>query len=112
MLIDVAIVTFAMFGMGTGGAILPGVYLFLTFGNGFRFGRFDLHLCQFLCLVGFVLVGVMVPAWREHPQFFLGWLISLLVLPFYVGALSEHINQARLRAEDELKEFLARGVAK
>src|SRR4029078_2265992 len=50
---DNAVNTYFMLVMGEGGAVVVGVYLFVTFGNGFRFGRLYLHVSQALSLIGF-----------------------------------------------------------
>src|SRR5690348_16765575 len=74
ILVDVGLTTFALFLMGERGVFLVGVYLFLIFGNGFRFGRVYLHVSQILSLIGFVLVLSMVPWWQHEPQVGLGLL--------------------------------------
>jgi two-component system, sensor histidine kinase RpfC len=111
ILADAGAVTFGLFLAGESGAMLVGLYLFITFGNGFRYGRSYLFLCQFLCLTGFVLVELMVPWWRHHQVVAMGWMISMIVLPFYVGSLAERANAARVKAEEALKEYVEREEA-
>ena len=53
MIVDNAATTYCLILMGEGGAIIIGVYLFITFGNGFRYGRKYLHASQGLSLIGF-----------------------------------------------------------
>src|SRR6266702_754346 len=44
MVVDNAVTTYAVIQMGEGGAVVAlSVYLFITFGNGFRFGRLYLY---------------------------------------------------------------------
>lgn len=105
---DNAVATFALYQMGDGGAVILSVYLFITFGNGFRFGRFYLHVSQLLGIVGFSFVLVVSPFWSKHVGIGLGFLIGLIVLPFYVGILAERINAARVRAEEALAECVER----
>jgi two-component system sensor histidine kinase RpfC len=109
MLADVGAVTFGLLLAGRGGATLVGVYFFLIFGNGFRYGRAYLHTCQFLCLAGFGLVVSMVPWWQSEWSVVVGWMISLIVLPSYVGLLADRIDAARVKAEEALKECVERG---
>jgi two-component system sensor histidine kinase RpfC len=82
------------------GAIVMGVYLFVTFGYGFRYGRLYLHLSQVLSMVGFCAVLWASPFWSLHLGFGISFLIALAVLPFYVGVLAERLNQARRKAEE------------
>ena len=109
MVVDNAITTYVVIQMGEGGgAVAFSVYLFITFGNGFRFGRLYLHACQLMGLAGFSLVLVVSPFWSKHVEIGLGFLIALIVLPFYVGALAERIKAERAKAEEALKECIER----
>ena len=100
MIGDNTVATYFLSQMGEGGAVILFVYLFITFGNGFRFGRFYLHACQLMGLLGFSVVFVVSPLWSQHFWIWLGFLISLIVLPFYVGVLRDRLDKARKRADD------------
>ncbi len=80
--------------------MILGVYLFVTFGNGFRFGRLYLHVCQVLGFIGFAVVLFWSPFWSQHVAIGVGFLIAQIVLPFYVGVLAERINEARNKADE------------
>jgi len=108
MAVDNAVTTYCLIQMGERGAIVLFVYLFLTFGNGFRFGRIYLHTCQLMGIVGFAFVLVLSPFWTQHPAIGFGYLIGLIVLPFYVGVLAERIKAERVKAEEALKACLER----
>jgi len=97
---DNAANTYFMLVMGEDGAIVVGVYLFITFGNGFRFGRLYLRVCQALSLIGFATVLYFSPFWNEHPEVGAGIFVAMIVLPFYVGVLAERIKEARRRADE------------
>jgi len=86
--------------MGERGAFVLFVYLFITFGNGFRFGRLYLHACQLMGILGFSLVLWLSPFWSKHPEIGFAFLISLIVLPFYVGFLAERIKKEKKRADE------------
>ena len=86
--------------MGEGGAVVVGVYLFITFGNGFRFGRLYLHVCQALSLIGFSVVLIYSDFWSHHIAVGVGFLVAMIVLPFYVGVLAERITEAKRRADE------------
>jgi two-component system, sensor histidine kinase RpfC len=100
MVVDNAVTTYCLIRMGDGGAVIIGVYLFITFGNGFRYGRFYLHACQLMSLAGFALVLLISDYWSHSHGVGIGFLISLLVLPFYVGSMAERIKKERKRADD------------
>jgi len=108
MAVDNALITYCLIRMGEGGAVVLYVYLFIIFGNGFRFGRLYLHACQLMGLAGFSLVLVVSPFWSKHVAIGLGYLIALIVLPFYVGFLAERIKAERAKAEEALKECVER----
>lgn len=110
MLADNVVTTFCLMQMGEGGAVIIGVYLFITFGNGFRYGRRYLHVCQALGVAGFASVLALSDFWSHHVAIGLGFLIGLLILPFYVGVLAERIENAKRRA-DEANQAKGRFVA-
>ncbi len=85
---------------GEAGAFVFGIYLFVTFGNGFRYGRPYLRISQALSIVGFLVVIYVSPFWSKHIPVGIGILVALLVLPFYVGVLAERITEARRRADE------------
>lgn len=97
---DNAATTYFLLQMGESGAIVVGVYLFVSFGNGFRFGRFYLHISQVLALLGFTFVLVFSPFWSKHLGIGIGFLAGLVVLPFYVGVLTQRITEAKKRADE------------
>jgi len=100
MFLDVIATTFVLFMTGEAGIVVIGVYLFITFGNGFRYGRKYLYLCQALCLTGFSLVLGFDDYWSSHRVAGWGLLVSLVVLPLYVSTLIKRIEEARARAEE------------
>jgi two-component system sensor histidine kinase RpfC len=108
MVVDNALATYGLIQMGEGGAVILFVYFFITFGNGFRYGRFYLHASQLMGIAGFSLVFVVSPFWSQHFSIWLGDLIALIMVPFYVGILAERINAARVRAEEALRECIER----
>jgi two-component system sensor histidine kinase RpfC len=81
------------------GAPLFGVFLFVTFGNGFRYGRFYLFASQALAIVGFSTVLVLNPYWHDQRALGLGLLFAMVILPLYVSTLLTRIQRAREAAE-------------
>jgi two-component system, sensor histidine kinase RpfC len=110
MVADNAVTSFCLMQMGEGGAVVIGVYLFITFGNGFRYGRRYLHVCQALGILGFSTVLALSDFWSHHVAIGVGFLIGLVILPFYVGVLAERIENAKKRA-DEANQAKGRFVA-
>ncbi len=108
ILVDAGTVTFALSLAGEAGVGLVGVYLFIIFGNGFRYGRSYLLLCQVLCLVGFISVILAAPWWRDHPSIGWGLMCSVWVLPAYISTLLKRMQQARVKTERALEECLER----
>ena len=100
MLSDAGAATFCMFLAGEAGVSMLGVYLFITFGNGFRYGRNYLFACQVLCLIGFAGVLAYAPYWGRHREAGWGLMTALIILPLYVSTLLKRIHEARARAED------------
>ncbi len=100
MLADSGGVTWYMFMAGEYGFFAIGVYLFITFGNGFRYGRQYLFGCQALCLLGFSGVLAFAPYWAERRIPGFGICLALVVLPLYVSTLLKRIQEARARAEE------------
>lgn len=85
---------------GEYGFFVIAILLFITFGNGFRYGRRYLFICQAMCLVGFTGVLLFVPFWADRRVEGVGLLIALVVLPLYVSTLLKRIQEARARAEE------------
>jgi two-component system sensor histidine kinase RpfC len=110
MIADNSVTTFCLYQMGEGGAVVIGVYLFITFGNGFRYGRRYLYVCQVLGLAGFASVLAFSEFWSQHITIGIGFLIGLVVLPIYVGVLAERVSAAKRRA-DEASSAKGRFVA-
>ena len=91
---DNATSSYFMLLMGESGAVIPGIFMFVAFGNGFRYGRRYLQLSQGIALLGFTVVLFASDFWSQHPLIAAWWLIALITLPMYVGLLAEQMNVA------------------
>jgi two-component system, sensor histidine kinase RpfC len=98
MFLDLGATTFFMTVMGESAAPIYGVYLWVTLGNGFRYGERFLYISTVLSLIGFLVVMFLSPYWIEHRTLAIGLLASLLVIPAYVALLLKRLNQAIQRA--------------
>ncbi|BBP03786.1 sensory/regulatory protein RpfC [Sulfuriferula plumbiphila] len=85
---------------GEVGVMVVGVYLWVIFGNGFRFGRKYLIHAQVLSIVGFAITTQVNPYWDEHEAISYSVMLMLLALPIYVSALIRRMNEARQKAEE------------
>jgi two-component system sensor histidine kinase RpfC len=101
---DNAAITWFMLLMGESGVLLVALYMFVAFGNAFRFGPLYLRISHGAALVGFTFVLFVSDFWSNHVLIGLGLYIALLILPLYVGILIQRLNQARLDAEQALRE--------
>jgi two-component system sensor histidine kinase RpfC len=99
--------------MGLGGEATTPLYLFylwITFGNGFRYGKNYLYISMCLSIIGFSLVIYLSPFWSQHLFLGTGLLISLFVLPVYISSLLKRLQTAIELAENANKaksQFLA-----
>jgi two-component system sensor histidine kinase RpfC len=100
MVLDNVVTTYCLVWIGEDGAFVLGVYLFIIFGNGFRFGRTYLHACQLMSVAGFLLVLMLTPFWSHYLAVFIGFLAALIVLPIYVSSFAEVLKNERTRANE------------
>ncbi|HSS64994.1 MAG TPA: ATP-binding protein [Gammaproteobacteria bacterium] len=110
MLSDMAFVSYAMYSGGALTAPMFMIYLWVTFGNGFRFGTRYIYSAMALSTLGFAVVMVASEYWRQNFIMGSGILISLVVLPLYVAALIRRLNEAiehAERANEAKSTFLA-----
>ena len=99
MVLDNSGATACLWLAGDAGAVAIGVYLWVAFGNGFRYSRRYLFASQAMAVVGFSSVLAFTPHWQEHPYLGAGILVMLLVLPIYVATLIARLQDALARAE-------------
>jgi two-component system, sensor histidine kinase RpfC len=74
------------------------IYLWVTFGNGFRYGNRYLALSAIASVLGFLPV-TFTSYWRAQPSLAFGLLASLIVLPAYVATLIRKLTEAKAQAE-------------
>ncbi len=99
-LADNATATAVMFLAEDAGTAMIGVYLFVSFGNGFRYGRSYLFVSQALAIAGFTAVLLLDDHWAKRQT--VGWclMVALVVLPLYVSTLLKRVHEAQRRAEE------------
>ncbi len=103
MLVDFGATSAGLYFGGEAATPLYGVYLWVVVGNGFRYGTRYLYLATALSVTGFGLVLLTSGFWAQHVVLGVGLLVTLLVLPFYIGTLirrlEEAVERARLASE-------------
>ena len=107
---DLGATTYCMLVSGEVGAPLVGVYLWVTMGNGFRYGVRYLFAADALSIAGFLVVMLLNEFWATHRVFSVSMLIVLTVIPLYMSALLRKLNDAIHRANEASKaksRFLA-----
>jgi len=75
-------------------------YLWVIFGNGFRFGVIYLFAATAVAVAGFCFVLLTTPFWIEHRTLGIALLIGLIGLPAYVSVLIRRLSDARIQAEE------------
>ncbi len=93
MTLDLGATTFFMSTMPSAAPIV-GVYLWVTLGNGFRYGAHYLYISAIASVLGFLIVMFVSDYWTEHRVLAMGLLAAFLVIPPYVGVLIRRLNEA------------------
>lgn len=107
---DNAALSFGLYLTGPLGAPWYGVFLWVTLGNGFRYGEKYLYLSSAASLLGFGVVVIITPYWDVNRELAIGLAITLLVVPAYSGILIRRLNAALKQADSASRaksEFLS-----
>lgn len=108
---DTAAISYGMFSAGDAGIPLFVLYLWITLGNGFRYGVPALIVSTALSIGGFSIVVWSSPVWHAHPTLVIGVSLALLILPLYAGHLLGLLHSALNRVKEASaakSQFLAR----
>ncbi len=97
--LDAVMISVAMWLGGETTSILYIFYLWITLGNGFRYGRDYLYLAMGISLAGFTCVILLNEFWREHHLLSFGLLSGLLLIPLFVSSLLKRLEEEKSRAE-------------
>lgn len=99
MLADIATTSYALAISGEAAAPLLVCYFWVGFGHGVRYGRNYLIVSTILNIIGFSLVTTFSPYWSTHMFLSTGILITLLVIPIYIGYLLGQLQSAIVEAK-------------
>lgn len=103
MLHDITAISTAMF-LGEGSAAgVAAIYLWVTLGNGFRYGTKYLYGCALLSFVGFGAVVVYSDYWHQQSMLSLNVLILLAAIPPYVGRLLTSLQNAKAELKQQAR---------
>ena len=100
LIADLAALSMELHLNGQVNAVFYPLYLWIIFGNGFRFGLAYLFLAMSIALIGFGLVLESTAYWRQQPLLSAGLLLGLLILPAYSGSLIRKLSEAKRVAEE------------
>jgi two-component system, sensor histidine kinase RpfC len=110
MVADLTAATYILYSLESAGTPVYGMYLWISFGNGFRYGTGYLYLSGALSVIGFSTVLVTSEYWSAHFTLGIGLLIALIVLPIYVASLARQLHAAIAQAKEASQaksQFLA-----
>jgi two-component system sensor histidine kinase RpfC len=100
MLTDISAITCVMYMSGEVGSLFFGIYLWVTVGNGLRYGSRSLLMAQALSVLGFVAVILLNDYWLTHSTLAVGLLLTLISIPLFTFVLLERLKQAITHAEE------------
>lgn len=75
------------------------VIVWITVGNGMRFGRRYLYTASFLAQMTIAVVFMLTPVWQADPILVLTLSITALIVPIYASTLLRRIEVAKRAAE-------------
>jgi len=111
IVMDISGFSIAMAVTGELGAPWWGGFLWVTFGNGLRYGERYLYLSAVLSLLGFAIALMVNEFWSSNMSLGVGLLAALIILPLYAATLTRRLHAERQRAEqasNAKSEFLAK----
>src|SRR5574340_1340812 len=94
MLLDYTTCSFLLTYTGEAGSPLLVVYLWVTLGNGFRYGVTYLYAATAMAITGFLLVLVYSSYWTNHMSIGIAFLLSMIAVPLYSASLLKQIHAA------------------
>jgi two-component system sensor histidine kinase RpfC len=84
-------------------SLLYPIFLWIIFGNGFRFGMTYLFGSMVVAVAGFSAVVATTEYWGNHPKLAYGLIGGLVILPLYAATLIKKLQAAKNEAEQANK---------
>ena len=94
MFLDYSTSSFLLAYGGEAGTVLLVVYLWVTLGNGFRYGVRYLYLATAMAITGFSLAFMYSSYWGDHRSIGVAFLLSMIAVPLYSAALLKQLHSA------------------
>jgi two-component system sensor histidine kinase RpfC len=101
--LDIGMLTYGMHMGESAFAIGYPLYLWIIFGNGFRFGVKYLLGAAISAIIAFALLILTTPPWHNNLEMSFGLMAGLFLLPAYVSALIRKLSEAKQQAEEASK---------
>ena len=98
--IDISATSYFLYLSNEAGTILLAVYLWVTLGNGFRYGVEYLVYSAVISIVGFTVVVWLNPFWQSHLWLATGMIFMLVLIPLYAGFLTHKLHAAVRQAHE------------
>ncbi|KAB2319691.1 response regulator [Betaproteobacteria bacterium SCN1] len=99
-IVDFLTASFLLLMGGETSAPLVGIYLWVTLGNGFRYGVPYMYFSTLLSAVGFGSVLAFNPFWHQHLALGIGILFTMIIVPLYAASLTRQLHSAVKRANE------------
>lgn len=100
MIMDMAVISYCLYSNGANAAAFWPLYLWVIFGNGFRFGNPYLFSAAATATAFFAIVVAKTVFWRDAIWLSAGLLTGMVVLPAYASKLISKLSNAKLKAEE------------
>ena len=110
MFFDITLTTIGIDLLSEYGVPLFALYLWISVGNGFRFGVVYLLICTTFSIIGFSIVTYFNPHWAGQSAFIWMGFLLLTIIPAYFFVLLRRLQFEKVRAEAayiEKSRFLA-----
>lgn len=102
--LDTSMTTAYMLLLSEYGALLYAVYLWVSVGNGFRYGNPYLFVAVVLSIFGFSVVCYYDEFWSNSVFVVIMCYVVMIILPIYMGILLKGITSEKERAERSSRE--------
>lgn len=97
MLHDFSVLSTAIAFAGHTGVVIVGLYVWVTLGNGFRYGLRYLILSTLASVTGFVVVYLINPYWQAQPYLWWAMILILVAVPIYASTLLRQLESSIAR---------------
>ncbi|MEW6591346.1 MAG: ATP-binding protein, partial [Pseudomonadota bacterium] len=98
--VDFSTASFLLLIGGETSAPLVGIYLWVTLGNGFRYGVGYLYFSTALAAIGFGSVLALNSFWHANMALGFGILFTMVIVPLYAASLMRQLHAAVKRANE------------